>query len=113
MTKEIKKGEAWRRGYMAGEKDALAIPLGVSKWKQHGIENGYWDYFEAQIRADYKDICTKCRGKGYGTSLEFAEGGGKRWKLPVIKYCDCSRGQQLKELYTEKINVTKKKRGKI
>lgn len=82
MIKETKKGESWRRGYLAGV-------------------------------AEFKDICLKCRGKGYGTSLEFAEGGGKRWRLPVIKYCECSRGQQLKELYTEKDSTTKTKRGKI
>ncbi len=26
-------------------------PMGVSQWKEHGIKNGYWDYFKEQIIA--------------------------------------------------------------
>lgn len=49
--------------------------------------------------------CKKCYGKGYATTLQFAESaedfGGEiteRRKLPLIRFCSCERGKQLKTL---------------
>lgn len=49
--------------------------------------------------------CLSCYGKGYFTVLQFAQSyedfGGektKRVKLPTMRFCDCERGKQLKEL---------------
>lgn len=39
--------------------------------------------------------CHNCYGKGYSTVLQFAEGGGSRTKLEVMRYCWCARGIQL------------------
>jgi len=75
MKKETRKGENYRRGF------------------QNGFEAGV-----IATHKEYKDICKKCRGKGYGTSLTFAEGGDKRIRLPLMVFCECDRGKQLKKL---------------
>lgn len=74
---EPKKGESYRRGYMAGVDETA---------KAYGG-------------------CTKCYGKGYATTLEFSEGsedfGGEdtsRRQLPIIRPCTCARGKQLDRL---------------
>lgn len=52
--------------------------------------------------------CTKCYGKGYATTLIFAEGaedfggdGMPRRQLPPIRPCSCDRGKQLDRLLLE------------
>jgi hypothetical protein len=52
--KEIKKGQNWRMGYSVGYEEALRIPMGVTKWKTHGVENGYWQFFEDEIKRKYE-----------------------------------------------------------
>lgn len=48
--------------------------------------------------------CTKCYGKGYHTTLDFTVGhedfGGEGFfkQNPVMRFCTCDRGKQLKEL---------------
>ena len=27
----------------------MFLPMGVSKWKEHGIKYGYWDYFKDEV----------------------------------------------------------------
>ena len=49
-----------------------------------------------QIHKAYGN-CRKCYGKGYATKQEFVSGGGKKWKTSDIKYCECSRGEQLRQ----------------
>lgn len=49
-----------------------------------------------QIHKAYGN-CQNCYGKGYATKQEFVSGGGKKWKTSGIKYCDCLRGEQLKQ----------------
>lgn len=84
---EVKKGENWRRGYQVGVKEGF--DLGA----------------KSMLRAC--GGCKKCFGKGYGTSLRFAEGredfGSRmmRLKLPQMVFCRCSRGKQLMELWHE------------
>lgn len=65
-----KKGENWRKGYQSGYEEASKAFGG----------------------------CTKCYGKGYSTSLQFAESRLGRYKLPVMKFCQCGRGKQLRKL---------------
>ena len=31
------------------------VPMGASKWKAHGLRYGYWNFFETQIRKDWKE----------------------------------------------------------
>jgi len=52
--------------------------------------------------------CTNCYGKGYSTTIEFAQSfpdfiGDKGYKSqkPMMKYCDCERGKQLQSLRKE------------
>jgi|SRR3990167_509533 len=60
-----------------------------------------------KCEADYKDICNKCRGKGYSTQLEFYGGHGEadiglgdvtiKGQMPYYRPCSCDRGKQFKE----------------
>ena len=56
-----------------------------------------------RLKAEFKDICKHCRGKGYATEFSgvigYEDFGGEGFELPPktnIIYCECSRGKQLK-----------------
>lgn len=71
-----------------------------------------------RLLADYKDICPKCRGKGYHTETRGVRTLSKREQRPgatlsdfsgeptdsftEIEYCECERGKQLNKLITAK-----------
>lgn len=66
-------GERYNKGYMDGHRD------------------GY-----AEARKAFGD-CVNCYGKGYSTTLEWAGSKRSNAKLPLMRFCKCPRGVQLKE----------------
>lgn len=68
-----------------------------------------WDDIDSFIdratlaeRANWKDICEKCRGKGYSTEISGTHGsedfGGDGFDIPPrnhMVFCPCERGKQL------------------
>ena len=52
--------------------------------------------------------CRSCYGKGYSTTIEYASGRGEsdigqrnisiHYQLPLMRFCICARGKQLKEI---------------
>lgn len=44
--------------------------------------------------------CTKCYGKGYGTTTtQYSEGDGfRKWTEQEMDFCSCDRGKQLEKL---------------
>jgi hypothetical protein len=107
--KEIKKGQNWRMGYQVGYDEALTIPMGVSKWKAHGVDNGYWQFFTEEVGRAFGG-CKKCYGKGYATTLDFTVGSADfqgdveyMKQNPIMRFCDCERGKQLQNLWNQKL----------
>ena len=74
------------------------------------------DDINRQLDAYKKEICNKCRGKGYATHFYGIQGeadfkASEAWTEPRrihITYCDCQRGQQL-----EKVVVTLQQEAKL
>lgn len=54
-------------------------PMGVSQWKEHGVKNGYWDYFKEQVvtaeRKELRELLIEADSK---LSL-LRHRGGIRW----------------------------------
>lgn len=70
-------------------------------------------------RKEYKDICTKCRGKGYSTNLDFYSGHGEadmgqgdvevEGQMPYYLPCDCERGKQFTKAQEYAANKQRKR----
>lgn len=82
MSKEVNKGENWRRGYMTGYHEGV-----VETAKAYGG-------------------CINCFGKGYSTHMQNEIGaedfGGDGYEVGPrihITFCRCSRGKQLRVLF--------------
>lgn len=73
----------------------------------------YWYLIEEELKQayekgkeEYKDICLKCRGKGYSTSMQGTHYhadfiADKEFKTPQeirMRFCDCGRGKQLEDI---------------
>ncbi len=53
--------------------------------------------------------CTKCYGKGYATTIQWASGKGEShmgqgdvevsYKLPEMRFCSCERGKELQRRF--------------
>lgn len=43
--------------------------------------------------------CKLCYGRGYSTTLAFAESEHERVKVPLVQFCSCERGTQLQKLW--------------
>lgn len=33
----------------------MNLPMGASQWEKHGLKYGYWNFFETEIRKDWRD----------------------------------------------------------
>jgi hypothetical protein len=74
----MKEGQNWRKGFQVGYEEASKAFGG----------------------------CTNCYGKGYATTIDFSGGSGdfpgdpEFFKQnPIMRFCDCGRGHQLKKLW--------------
>ena len=89
--KENKKGQNWRTGYQVGFAEALNACGG----------------------------CDKCYGKGYSTVLDYVISSSdfpdnepiKRTTTqnPVMRFCSCGRGKQLKKILVDDVNEEMRK----
>lgn len=78
--KENKKGQNWRMGYQTGYEEASKAFGG----------------------------CTDCYGKGYATTIDYTVGHPDfsddpeyMKQNPIMRFCDCDRGKQLKKHYND------------
>ena len=74
------------------------------------FSNGYKEGFDAAMKAC--GGCLSCYGKGYATTIQYAKGRGEtdmgqgdivvNKQLPIMRFCRCERGKQLKLLTNKK-----------
>ena len=57
------------------------VPIGVSKWREHGRKFGYWNYFEKEIRQEMEDKIDKM----IETAKKLKLGD---WRMQVADYLD-------------------------
>jgi hypothetical protein len=50
------------------KKEATNIPMGVSKWKEIGIKNSYWEYFEKQVKKEVLEEALNAIPENVGTN---------------------------------------------